>query len=267
LNQTVVALAAIGIAGIACQWLAWRVQLLAILFLLLAGILAGPQFGWLDPDALFGDLLFPIVSLAVAVILFEGSLTLRLEDIRGLETVVRRLVSTGLLTTWAITAVATWALMGFGWELALLFGAVVVVTGPTVIVPMLRTVRPNARIAEVLRWEGIVIDPIGALLAVLVYEFLVARGDGNALGHTLATFGLILGAGLAAGVAAGQALGWLLRGHWLPDYLRSVTTLVVVCAVFAVDDRGRLTFAVAGRRFEPGAGSKVWGLRPESSPG
>jgi len=235
-NQTVAALAAIGLCGIACQWLAWRVQLPAILFLLLAGILAGPQLGWLDPDALFGNLLFPIVSLGVAVILFEGSLTLRLEDIRGLEKVVRRLVSTGLLTTWIVTALVTHVVMDFPWELALLFGALVVVTGPTVIVPMLRTVRPNARIAEVLRWEGIVIDPIGALLAVLVYEFLVARGEGSALGHTLTTFGLILTAGLMAGALAGQVLGWLLRGHWLPDYLRSVATLVAVCAVFALSN-------------------------------
>lgn len=234
MEHTIAALAAIGVCGIACQWLAWRMQLPAILFLLLAGILAGPQLGWLDPDALFGPLLFPVVSLAVAVILFEGSLTLRLEDIRGLETVVRRLVSTGLLTTWVVTALAASVLMGFPWELAFLFGALVVVTGPTVIVPMLRTVRPSARVAEVLRWEGIVIDPIGALLAVLVYEFLVARGETDALGHTLGIFGLILAAGLAAGALAGQALGWLLRGHWLPDYLRSVMTLVTVCAVFAL---------------------------------
>lgn len=236
MEHTIAALAGIALCGIACQWLAWRVQLPAILFLLLAGILAGPQFGWLDPDALFGDLLFPMVSLGVAVILFEGSLTLRLEDIRGLATVVRRLVTTGLLVTWIVVALATRVFMDFSWELSFLFGALVVVTGPTVIVPMLRTVRPNARIAEVLRWEGIVIDPIGALLAVLVYEFIVARGDSNALGHTLATFGLMVGSGLVIGVAAGYALGWLLRTHLLPDYLRSVASLAAVCSAFAASN-------------------------------
>jgi CPA1 family monovalent cation:H+ antiporter len=236
LEQTIAALAGIALCGIACQWLAWRVQLPAILFLLLAGILAGPQLGWLDPDALFGDLLFPMVSLAVAVILFEGSLTLRLEDIRGLEKVVRRLVTSGLLTTWVIVALATRAFVDFSWELSFLFGALVVVTGPTVIVPMLRTVRPNARVADVLRWEGIVIDPIGALLAVLVYDFLVARGEGSAFGHTLTTFGLMVGSGLAIGGLAGYALGWLLRTHLLPDYLRSVASLAAVCAAFAASN-------------------------------
>jgi len=236
MEHTIAALAGIAVCGIACQWLAWRVQLPAILFLLLAGILAGPAFGWLDPDALFGDLLFPMVSLAVAVILFEGSLTLRLQDIRGLERVVRRLVSTGLVTTWIVVALAARAFMDFSWELSFLFSALVVVTGPTVIVPMLRTVRPNARIAEVLRWEGIVIDPIGALLAVLVYDFIVARGAGAAIGHTVITFGLIVGAGSAIGVGAGYALGWLLRTHLLPDYLRSVASLAVVCAAFAASN-------------------------------
>jgi NhaP-type Na+/H+ or K+/H+ antiporter len=192
-----------------------------------------------------------MVSLGVAVILFEGSLTLRLEDLRGLESVVRRMVTTGLLTTWMVTAVATHALVGFSWALSFLFGALVVVTGPTVIVPMLRTVRPTARIAEVLRWEGIVIDPLGALLAVLVYEYLVARGDGSPLGHTLATFGLMLGAGLAIGVLAGYTLGWLLRSHWLPDYLRSVTTLAGVFAAFAASsvtqpESGLLAVTVMG---------------------
>ncbi len=236
MEHTIAALAGIAVCGIACQWLAWRVQLPAILFLLLAGILAGPAFGWLDPDVLFGDLLFPMVSLAVAVILFEGSLTLRLQDIRGLERVVRRLVSTGLVTTWIVVALAARAFMDFSWELSFLFSALVVVTGPTVIVPMLRTVRPNARIAEVLRWEGIVIDPIGALLAVLVYDFIVARGAGAAIGHTILTFGLIVGAGSAIGVGAGYALGWLLRTHLLPDYLRSVASLAVVCAAFATSN-------------------------------
>ena len=129
-------------------------------------MLVGPVFNLLDPDALFGPLLFPIVSLSVAVILFEGSLTLKLEDIRGHGKTVSNLITIGALITWLIIAYSTHYLIDLPFELAFLFGAIVIVTGPTVIIPILRTVRPNAKISNVLRWEGIVIDPLGALLAV-----------------------------------------------------------------------------------------------------
>jgi len=232
-EHAIIALAGIGILAIACQWLAWWIKLPAILFLLLAGVVAGPVLGWLQPEALFGDLLFPIVSLSVAVILFEGSLTLRLRELVGLEQVVRRLVTTGILVTWAVTTLATRWLLGFDWSLCLLFGAVTVVTGPTVIVPMLRTVRPTVRVANALRWEGIVIDPIGALLAVLVFEFIVSGQVSTAFGHTLLTFGKVLAAGLLLGAAGGYALGIALRRHWLPEFLHNVATLTLVFGVFA----------------------------------
>lgn len=244
-------LAGIGLIAIVCQWFAWWVKLPAILFLLLAGIVAGPVTGWLDPEAVFGDLLFPMVSLAVAVILFEGSLTLRFSEIKGLETVVRRLVTTGLGVTWMITTLAVHFIVGLDWGLALLFGAVTVVTGPTVIVPMLRTVRPNARLSNILRWEGIMIDPIGALLAVLVFEFIVSSHPGAAYSHTLITFGKILGIGILLGAAAGYFLGIVLRRHWLPDYLHNVATLTLVFGVFAAsnlvqEESGLLTVTVMG---------------------
>jgi CPA1 family monovalent cation:H+ antiporter len=232
-EQIVLQFAGVLLLGITCQWLAWRAKLPAILFLLVAGIAVGPVLGWLRPDALLGDLLFPMVSLAVAVILFEGSLTLRFREIRGLERVVRRALTSGLLVTWGVTTVAAHWAVGFDWEVALLFGSLVVVTGPTVVAPMLRTVRPTARVAEVLRWEGIVIDPIGALLAVLVYDFLVARGGGAPVAHTAGVFLWILAVGIATGAATGQLVGMLLRSRRLPDYLRSATVLAAVCASFA----------------------------------
>lgn len=251
MEHTVFQIAAVVLLGIACQWIAWWTKLPAILFLLLTGLLIGPGIGWLDPDAVFGPVLLPIVSLAVAVILFEGALTLRFSDIRGLERVVRRMVSSGMLVTWLVLALAAHYLVGFDWEVALLFGALVVVTGPTVIVPMLRTVRPTARIAELLRWEGIVIDPIGALLAVLVFEFIVASGEDQALLHTLATFARMVGTGIVLGALAGWLLGLLLRGHWVPEYLRNVTTPAVVWAAFALanaveSESGLLAVTVMG---------------------
>lgn len=254
-NSILIALTGIGVIAILCQWYAWRVKLPAILLLLLAGIIAGPVTGWLRPEALFGDLLFPIISLAVAIILFEGSLTLKFEQIRGLEKVVRNLVTGGLGVTWIITAIATRFWLRFEWPLALLFGALVAVTGPTVIVPMLRTVRPTARIANVLRWEGIAIDPIGALLAVLVFEFIISSAISSAGGepwsHVVLTFGGILLSGLVLGAAAGYALGIVLRHYWLPEYLHNFATLTFVLADFTAanlvaEESGLLAVTVMG---------------------
>ncbi len=235
-ENTVLLLAGIGVIAMFCQWIAWRLRLPAILFLLLAGLAVGPLAGWLDPDALFGHLLFPFISLSVAVILFEGSLTLRFHEIRGLERVVQRLVGAGILITWTVTLVAAHFIVGLSWELSLLFGAIMVVTGPTVIGPLLRTVRPVARVANILRWEGIVIDPIGALLAVLSYEFIVALLHGGGFLHTVFVFGETVATGVAAGLVAGFAVGEVLRRNWLADYLVNVTVLASVFAVFAVSN-------------------------------
>ena len=251
LDNPAIALAAIGILALICQWLAWWIKLPAILFLLVAGILVGPVFGWILPDDLFGNLLFPFISLAVAVVLFEGSLTLRFSEIKGLEHVVRRLVSSGLLITWTVTTLATYWLLDFSLELAILFGALTVVTGPTVIVPMLRSVRPTTHVANILRWEGIVIDPIGALLAVLVFQFIIAGIDADAFGSTLLTFGGQIITGLSLGAAAGYLLGLALRHQWLPVYLHNLATLSIVLGIFTLanelqHESGLLTVTVMG---------------------
>lgn len=250
-EHNVVMLAGIGMVAMLCQWIAWRLRLPAILFLLLAGLLLGPLAGWLDPDALFGELLFPFISLSVAVILFEGSLTLQFHEIRGLETVVRRLVSTGMLISWLITTAASHWLMGFPWELAFLFGAITVVTGPTVITPLLRTVRPVASVANTLRWEGIIIDPVGALLAVLAYEFIVALKDSVAWTHALLIFGETVATGVLMGIAAGVIVSQILRRNLLADYLVTVTVLALMFGAFAISNEiqhesGLLTVTIMG---------------------
>ena len=233
---SLLSLAVIGLLGIACQWLAWWARQPAILLLLLAGIIMGPLTGVLRPDELFGDLLFPVISLSVAVILFEGSLTLRFDEIRGLTKVVRNLITVGALLSWMITAAAAHFILGFDRNLALLFGAVVVVTGPTVIIPLLRTVRPNANIAGVLRWEGIVIDPLGALLSVLVFEFIISSQISTALGHVLLAFGRIVVVGALMGFLFAHALGFILRRHLVPEFLRNVLVLTLVFGVYAASD-------------------------------
>jgi len=231
-----ISLATIGVLGIACQWLAWLVRLPSIMFLLVCGLIIGPLTGMLNPDELFADLLFPLISLSVAVILFEGSLTLKIDEIRELRSVVRNLISIGALITWVITAWATHILLDFEIRLAFLFGAVVVVTGPTVIMPMLRTIRPNANISNILRWEGIVIDPLGALLAVLVFNFIISSQHENALGSILLIFGKIVLIGTAIGALSALALGFVLKRHLIPEYLRNVLALTLVFAVYVMAD-------------------------------
>lgn len=252
-QETIIALSAIGIIAIICQWFAWWVKLPAILFLLLAGIVIGPLMGWLNPEQLFGDLLFPFVSLSVAIILFEGALTLKFEEIRGLQTVVRNMLTIGVASTWTAITLGTHYIIGFAWDLSLLFGALMVVTGPTVIVPMLRTVRPNAKIANILRWEGIVIDPLGAILAVLVFEVIVSmKLQGHtSISHTLFMFSTTVLTGIIIGAVTGYLFGLILRKHLLPEYLHNVATLTLVFAVFALsnhltEESGLLTVTVMG---------------------
>lgn len=228
--------ALITLVAFGCQWAAWRMKLPAILPLLLSGMVLGPALGWLEPAELFGDLLLPGVSLAVAIILFEGAMTLKLDEIEGLEATVRRLVTWGAVVTWAVITGATVLLTPMPFELALLFGALVTVTGPTVIVPLLRSVRPVASVARLLRWEGIVIDPIGALFAVLAYELIVVADIDQGVWHSLWLFGSTILLGAAVGVAMALALGELLRRHLVPEFLRSFLVLAAVVGQFVLSN-------------------------------
>lgn len=242
-------LAAIVVIGVGAQWLAWWLRLPAILPLLAAGLVAGPIMGWLDPDALFGALLFPIVSLGVAIILFEGALTLRVAEIRSQARIVLNLVSFGALANGLIIALAAYFFIQLPWSLALLFGALVTVTGPTVVTPLLRTVRPEAQIANILRWEGILIDPIGALLAILVFEFTVSEQRQ----HTIAMFGVTVAVGALLGLAGAWLLATLMRNRLLPDYLHRIGSLALVLGVFALSnavaaESGLLAVTVMGMR-------------------
>jgi NhaP-type Na+/H+ or K+/H+ antiporter len=235
-SSSLLILSGLLVAGFACQWIAWRVKLPSILFLLLVGIMVGPVLGLFDPDATFGDLLEPVVSLAVAVILYEGSLTLQFAEIRGHGRVVSNLVTIGVLITWVCATAGAHYFLGWDMQLAALFGAIVTVSGPTVIIPMLRTIRPSDSLASILRWEGILVDPLGAILAVLVFNYIVVAQQADTLVTVFQTLGRIVAVGAFLGVAAGHALGIALRRHWLPDYLRDYGALAVVLLVFGVSE-------------------------------
>ena len=249
--STVLVLASIGVASLFCQWLAWRVRMPAILFLLAGGLTAGPMLGWLQQEPLFGDLLFPLISLAVAVILFEGSLTLQYREIKGHGRMVRNLIPVGSVVTALIGTLAVKWILDVSWAVALLFGAISIVTGPTVIAPLLRSVRPRQNLANILRWEGIIIDPVGALLAVLVFEAIISWGQGNVFWHSVYIFGKTVAVGLLLGAVAGWLNGLALRKHLLPQYLHNAGTLTFMLGVYALSNElahesGLLTVTVMG---------------------
>lgn len=226
-------LVAVVVAGVFAQWIAWRIGVPSILLLLAVGILAGPGFGYLDPDAMFGDLLLPLVSLSVAVILYEGGLSLRLRELRQVGSVVRNLSTIGVLVTWGGGSLLARVLFDVPWTMALLLGALFIVTGPTVIGPLLRQIRPRASVASALKWEGIVTDPLGVMVAVLVFE-VVLHGFGGA--HPVRGIAVTLGGGSLLGIGAALGLGWLLRRHLLPDHLQNPLSLMLVFLIFGASE-------------------------------
>ncbi len=217
--------------GSIAQWLAWRLRLPAILLLLIFGFAAGAVY---DTTSLIPEtLLFPAVSLAVAVILFEGGLSLRLGELKEGGPVILRLVTVGALLTWLLAGLAAWWILGLEPMMAALVGAILTVTGPTVIGPLLQHVRPVKRVGTIAKWEGIVIDPVGATLAVLVFEAIQGATVGDTVGRLLLT----AGGGLAMGLVVAGLVIWLLKHHWIPDFLESVILLAFVVGAYATSAR------------------------------
>jgi NhaP-type Na+/H+ or K+/H+ antiporter len=222
--------------GIVAQWLAWRLHVPSILFLLLAGFLAGPVFGVLQPDALFGSLLFPLVSIAVALIMFEGGLTLRLREYQSIGAVVLSLITIGVLVTGISAAFFARYILGMSWQIAALLGAVLTVTGPTVIGPLLRHVRPSGRLAHILKWEGILIDPMGALLAVIVFDVIYLEELNHAAMMVVSGLAKMIIVGGAIGFLSARLLVFLLKRFWIPDFLKESVTLSLVVASFTLSN-------------------------------
>lgn len=246
-DHTITALAGLAIVAVACQWLAWRLRLPVILLLLGAGILAGPFSGLLQPDALFGDLLPPLLSLAVAIVLFEGSLSFRLNDLTGLGGTVFKLVSLGALLNGLLITAATHLLLGLPWLLAALFGTLALMSGNSELLPLLRRARPGARLGTLLRQEAALLAPLATLIAVLLHAWLMA-GDQR---DPLLAFASALLAGGALGIAGAYLLALLLRNHLLPAHLINLTTLALVLGTFTLasaleQEAGLLTVIVMG---------------------
>ena len=245
-------LAGIIILGIIAQWLAWKIRIPAILPLIIIGLLVGPiSTLWtedgsklLEPiynkahNGIFPDkYLFSFVSLAIGIILFEGGLTLKRREIVGVGPVILKLITIGSITTFIGAGLATHFIMGLSWQISFLFAALIIVTGPTVIAPILQNVPLSRNIATVLKWEGILIDPIGALAAVLVFEFIrSAEGGVTFTSHALLSFTKIIFIGLALGASAAYVLYQLIKRELIPHYLLNVFILAAVLGVFVFSD-------------------------------
>ncbi|MBP6600592.1 MAG: sodium:proton antiporter [Verrucomicrobiales bacterium] len=223
--------------GIAAQWLAWKWKLPSILLLLGFGFVAGQFYD--QSEIVNEQTLFAIVSLAVGVIMLEGGLSLRFSELRDAGSSVLRLISFGSLITWGLSSLAAHYVAGFSWPVSILVSSIFVVTGPTVIGPLLQAVKPTKTINSILKWEGIVIDPIGAILAVLVFGVFFGHGNGHGpigFGGVAMNLGATIAVGLVLGGGGAFILARLLASHRVPDFLQSPMVLSLSLIVFTLSN-------------------------------
>jgi NhaP-type Na+/H+ or K+/H+ antiporter len=244
--------AGIIILGIMAQWFAWKLKIPAILPLIIIGLLVGPVSTYFTPNGqkliepvwngsngLFpGEMMFHFVSLAISLILFEGGMTLKKDEIKKIGPVIYRLITLGALVTFITAAVAAHYIMGLNWKISFLFSSLIIVTGPTVISPILRNLSVKKEISTILKWEGILIDPIGALVAVLVFEFIHIETTHD-MTFTLEVFVemmKIIIIGTSIGFSFAFAFAQALKNKWIPHYLVNVVGLSWVLAVYVISD-------------------------------
>jgi NhaP-type Na+/H+ or K+/H+ antiporter len=240
-------LAGIIILGILAQWVAWKFKIPAILPLILIGLLVGPIAAeflsedgtkWIEPvwngeKGLFpGDSLYYFVSLAISIILFEGGLTLKRSEIKNVGPVITKLITLGSAVTFFGAGVLAHYIFELSWDLSFLFAGLIIVTGPTVITPILRNIPLKKDISTILKWEGILIDPIGALVAVLVFEFISVGGDSGFTKTAFMEFGKIVLFGTTFGFTFAHALAFAINKKYIPHYLLNVVALSTVLLVF-----------------------------------
>ena len=232
----IAAFALVGAIGVGSQWAAWRMRMPAIVLMLAAGLIIGPATGLFDPERDIGPLYRPMISLAVAVILFEGGMTLNFHTLADAASGVRRLVLIGAPLGWLTSALAVHYGAGLSWESSAVFGGIMIVTGPTVIAPLLRQARLKKRPAMLLQWEAIVNDPIGALAAVFAFEVVVILRAATTAGEALLDFAMGTAWAIALGIAAGWGLANVFRRHWIPEYMKVPVLFATLLGVFAASD-------------------------------
>ncbi len=241
-------LAGVVVLGILAQWISWRFKIPSILLLLIFGFLAGPVTELIDPDELLGDRLYPLLSLAVGLILFESGLRFNVSDLKNTGPVVRNLITVGVLISWPGISIAAFYLLDMDLGMSILLGSLLVVTGPSVLLPLLRHVRSTGRISSISKWEGIMVDPIGAVLSILVLETVIflnepivvggleIRGMGEAIPHAIGGICLVIVVGLGLSVFCAGLLVILYKRRLIPDHLKNAIAIMAVVGVFAVTE-------------------------------
>ena len=241
-------LALILVAGVSCQWLATRLRIPALILLLLCGVMLGPVTEVIHPSDQLGDLLLPAVKLGVAFILFEGGLNLHLHELSGTLRAIRRLSIVGIPLAWIFGTLASHYIGGLDWGISSLFGAIIVVTGPTVILPLLRHAKLRHKPAALLKWEGIVNDPLGAVLAVFVFHWLIHGGATP--GQLLVDISLLWLAGVS-GAIGGYLCALGFRRGLVQEHLKGPVLIALMLTLFVItnhwlEDAGLLTVTVMG---------------------
>ncbi|WP_456462688.1 cation:proton antiporter [Lutibacter sp.] len=243
-------LAGIIVLGIIAQWVAWKFKIPAILPLIIIGLLVGPistlytvdgtkllEPVWNGKEGLFpGERLFNFVSLAISIILFEGGLTLKKDEVLNVGPSILKLITVGSLITFIGAGIAAHLIFNLSWQISFLFSALIIVTGPTVIAPILRNIPLKKDVSAVLKWEGILIDPIGALVSVLVFEFIIVGEGYEYTKEALIEFGKIIIIGTSIGFTSAYALFYAIKFKIIPHYLLNVIVLSSVLAVFVLSD-------------------------------
>ena len=216
-------------AGLASQWLAARIRLPAIVVLIAVGLVLGPACGITAIDMPQAEL-SELIGLGVAIILFEGGMDLKLAEFRRVGHGIGRLTLVGPPLAWLFGTLAAHYVAGLGWATAAVLGAILVVTGPTVILPLIRQARLNKESASLLKWEGIVNDPVGVLIAVMTFQYLTISGGGWQ--STLMGVGAAILAAAVLGGLGGWGIGWLYRRGAAPEHLKGPILMVLVLVVY-----------------------------------
>lgn len=248
-------IALIGTLGIGAQWLAWRLQRPAIVLMAISGLIFGPLLGYLlgfnlpgpiehlfeqlrlDPVNDFGELYRPMIGLAVAIILFEGGMNLRFRDLSDTRHAVGRMVFVAAPIAWVLGTLAAHYIVGLAWDISIMVGGLFIVTGPTVIMPLLRQAHLKTRPANVLKWEGIVNDPLGALFAVGGYEFIRFSLTEASMFFVFGKLAFAAIFGTLVGIVSGIGMAWAFRRGHIPEYLKAPVVLAWVLLIYVIANR------------------------------
>lgn len=238
--------------GVVAQWVAWRLKLPSILLLLVFGFALSQATGTRIDNYLASEsALLSLVGFFVAIILFEGGLTLKFSELREAGTPVLKLCTLGVVYSFALATLGARWVMGYDWLICALLGAILTVTGPTVVAPLLRLIKPRRKVASIVKWEGIVVDPIGAVLAVLVFILIQEGGLGQGWDNVALAVvkTLVVGGGLGWGLA--KLTEMAMARHFIPDFLETMFFLALVGVAFAASnaiqhEAGLVTVTVLG---------------------